>query len=180
MQPAGPVIPFQYFNIIIAVLIIILLINFRKTNFLNFCLDTTADRTFFFRFIQPISKHCVTKSRLLPSPFAVTSFLILHSLMSPKTWNFAVAVSANCVIECSLDGCDMRDLGFQSSGIYFEISWLFPTNVVGTLWPANWMCLSVADIQECRCYCASSNKLRRILLIAFQWRTVRDSMQYSV
>ena len=84
MQSAGPVILFQYFNIIISCLIIVLLINFRKKNFLNFGQDTTADRYKFFSFCRVHSDTPCYKNPTFVVTVIVTSFLTLHSLISSK------------------------------------------------------------------------------------------------
>lgn len=124
MQPAGPVIPFQYFNfnIIISGGVIIFLIHFRKRSFLNSGPDTTADRHNFFSCLTVhFDALCYTNPTFVAS-VQCHALSDLHQLMSPQTINSAAAVAASCVNEYSLDGREKRDPGIQYSYTYFELS----------------------------------------------------------
>jgi hypothetical protein len=147
MQPAGPVIYFQHLNIIILGLIIALLKIFGRQIFRISVKTPLEDRHNFFSFC---TAHYDTLLKKTPTSSVTVHCHVLFDssfINVPKTWHFALPVTALCVNEYSLDGRDVRDPGFHSSYTYFEISWLCPTNVAETSWPASRMSITVADIQ---------------------------------
>ena len=183
MQSAGPVIPFQHFNIIISGLIIKLLMNFRKTNSLHFSPDTNSDCH-----IPPVL-HSPSRRTLLQNAFCrhrwpprafwlfthhwAQQIVTLQLQSLPAVWMELNWTQSRCswhdrhsrVFSLRTFISNFRDC--------FRRMWLrHRGRLVG--------CLSVSQIFSGASVFAPHQKLRRVLPIAFRRSSERDSRQHSL